>query len=248
MCIEQWRDSFTKGDLKDRKILREALAYQNYRDSPAAIQAAADQILAGADCERALEGKGYAEESHYGLGAEIPFHGSSIFFVIDRTRLPGNPKHWASQPPEFLAEPLGKITRHAMFVSDWTDDNGEQRLSNPHMVDCADLLKYLGISRAWAAKDVLLIFALKVSKVHKPTWIDSNLGFYWYAAKDRPAWGLTRSLETGLPTLKEWVLRTRKSAYQVTQYWERTLERDYKLLADHLDDGYWQACAQEIRP
>lgn len=248
MCIEQWRESFTKGDLKDRKVLREALAYQNYRDSPPAIQAAADQILAGADCDEALEARRYSEEPLYGLGSEITFHGSSIFFVIDRARLPGNSKHWARQPPEFLVEPLCKITRHALFVSDWTDDIGEQLLSDPQTVDGGALLRSLGMSKAWAANDVLLIFALKVEKVHKPTWVDSNLGFYWYAAKDRPSWGLTRSLETGLPEMKEWVLRTRKSAYQVMQCWERALERDYKLQADHLGDGYWQACAQEIRP
>lgn len=245
MCIEQWRDSFTKGDVKDRKVLREALAYQNYQDSPPAIQAVAEQILASADCDRAREGKEYTVESRYGLGDEVPLPGSSVFFVLPQR---SDSKHKAKQPVAFMLESLRKLRRHAMFISDWTDDKGEQLLSDPQTVDCGDLLKALGMPKAWAANDELVIFDLKVDKAHKPTWIDSNLGFYWYAAKDRPAWGLTRSLETGLPTLKEWVLRTRESAYQVTQCRERCLEREYKLQADHLGDGYWQACAQEIRP
>lgn len=251
MCTEQWRDSFTRGDLKDRKILREALAYRNYQDSPATVQGVVVQLLLGEDCN-AVPTNGLATrpgESRYGLGEEVPLPDQSVFFVINRARLPGDPKHWAKQPPEFLVEPLSKITRHAMFVSDWTNDQGQPLWSDPQTVDCGDLLKALGMSTEWAANDVLLIVSLKVSKAHKPTWVDSNLGFYWYAAKDRPAWGLTRSLETGRPMLKEWVLlRARMSAYQVTQYWERHLEQAYKLQADHLGSGYWQACTQEIRP
>jgi len=249
MCIEQWGASFSKGNLNNRETLREALAYRNFLDSPAQIQAEVLNRLADKPCDDALVTAGIIPtEAQCCLGAEVALPGETAYFVIDGVKLLPNTKLNARQPPMFLAEHLRKLKRNVLFISNWQDDSGMPVFTDPDTVDCGDLLKALGICKTWEVGDTLLVLALAVEHRHKPTWLDSNLVFYWYAAPHRPEWGLSRSLETGRANLREWVLSTRKSAFEVVKYWNRPVERACQLGTANLGNDYWETCAQEIRP
>lgn len=248
MCIEQWGTSFAVGSLSNRKTLREALAYRNYLDSPEQVQVEVVSLIEDKNCDDALVTAGiFPTETQCCLGAEVAFPGITAYFVIDGVKLLPNTQLNARQPPIFLAEHLRKLKRNVLFISNWLDDSGKPVFTDPGAVDCGDLLKALGVCKTWEAGDTLLVLALAVGQGHKPTWLDSNLVFYWYAAPHRPEWGLTRSLETGRTSLREWVLSTRKSVFEVMEYWSRPVEQAYKLEADNLDNGYWETCAKEIR-
>jgi hypothetical protein len=250
MCIAQWQASFTDHDLNDRKTLREALAYWNYSNSPVHVQSEVVTIMQGRNCDQLLEKPIFPSSAQCCLGAKIHFAEQVVYFTIDRNRLFSNPAIHAKQAPEFLVDAFREMKRLILFVSDWGDDDGNPALPTPDRVDCGELVKALGLcGKEWKKGEAVTILALRVKQsVHKSTWLDSGLAFFWYVAPHRSEWGLTRSLETGCPTLREWVLPNQAGAFDVVDYWDQHMASDCDLRADKLGDGYWNACAQEIRP
>ncbi len=250
MCIAQWEASYTDHDLNDRKTLREALAYWNYSKSPDLVRREVVAITQSGDCDQLLGKPVRLSSTQYCLGAPIHFADRVVYFTIDRNRLFSNPATHTKQAPEFLAEVFRKMNRLILFVSDWRDDGGNPALPMPERVDCRELVKALGLcGKEWKKNDAVTTLALKVKQfVHKSTWLDSGLVFFWCVAPHRTEWGLTRSLETGLPALREWVLPNQAGAFDVVDYWDQRMTSDCDLREDKLCSDYWVACAKEIRP
>lgn len=249
MCIAQWKASHTDGNLDDRKTLREALAYRNYTNSPVDVQNEAETVMMEADCDL-LSDKGiYPEPNQCCRGMSVPFEGAVVYFVINTKRLLPKPAPYAKYAPEVLLDSVLKIEGHILFVSNWVDDGGNSVLPEPDRVNCGELAKALGMcGKKWKKNTPVTILALKIRQAHKSTWLDSGLAFFWYAATHCAEWGLTRSLETGRPCLREWVLPKKADAFEISDYWNRKVEQDYDLSADKLGSDYWDACAKEIRP
>lgn len=247
--LEKWKASHITGDLNDRKILREALAYQNYLDSPKHVQVEAEKAILDKCCADLSDDgiKPTAEQCCLGT----PFHpaGKTAYFVLPRKDVLPKPAPYAKLEPEFLLDTLLKCRRQVLFISDWADDAGNSALPAPDLVNCGELARGLGLCGTnWKKGRSITIIALNVEKIHKPTWLDSGLTFFWYAAPSRPDWGLSRSLETGRPTLREWVLPKRDGAFKVENYWDRNAEEDYDFTQNRLRDMYWNTCAKELRP
>ena len=249
MCIAQWQASYTARDLSDRKVLREALAYRNYSNSPDHVKSEIETIVQGINCDLLLE-KGMRPESRQCCqGSVVPFNAAIVYFMIGRKSLFPKPAPYANLAPEDLLDNVLAIKRTVLFVSDWTDDGGNRSLPEPDQINCGELAKALGLCGTnWKEGTPVTILALKVSQARKSTWLDSGLAFFWFVASHRAKWGLTRSLETGLPGLREWVLPKEAGAFEIAAYWDRKVEQDYDLCADKLGDGYWNACAKEMRP
>lgn len=249
MCIAQWRASYTDHDLNDRKTLCEALAYWNYSNSPAHVQSEAVAIMQGVDCDRLLEEGIRPDTKQCCQGSAVQFKEAVAYFVIGKKSLFPKPAPYAKLAPEDLLDNVLGIRRNALFISDWADDDGNPVLPEPDQIDCGELAKALGLCGTnWKKGTLITILAFKVNQVHKSTWLDSGLVFYWCATPDLPAWGMTRSLETGRPTLREWVLPKKAGSFEIADYWDRQVEQDYDLCADKLGSDYWAACAKEIRP
>lgn len=249
MCIAQWQTSYTDENLNDRKTLRKALAYWNYSNSPVHVQSDAATIMQGLDCDRLLEEGIRPDTKQCCQGSVVPFSAAVAYFVIGRKSLFPKPAPYAKLAPEDLLDNVLAIKRTVLFISDWTDDGGNRLLPEPDQINCGELAKALGLCGTnWKEGTPITILALKVSQAHKSTWLDSGLVFFWYVASHRAEWGLTRNLETGLPGLREWVLPKKAGAFEITAYWDRKVEQDYDLCANKLGDGYWNACAKEMRP
>lgn len=249
MCIAQWKASHTGGNLNDRKTLREALAYWNYSNSPAPVQDEIAAIVQNRECDQLLGKPVFLDPTQYCLGDKFHCAEQIVYFTIDTNRFFSNPATRTKQAPEFLADVFGEMKRLVLFVSDWDNDDGNPAFPAPEQVDCAELLKALGMcGKEWKKDDAVTILALKVKQsVHKPTWLDSGLVFFWCAAPQRPKWGLTRSLETGRLALREWVLFNQAGAFDVVDYWNRHMVSDCDLREGKLGSDYWVARAKEIR-
>lgn len=249
MCIAQWEASYTADDLSDRKTLREALAYWNYSNSPPHVQSEAAAITRGMSSDQFLTKVLYPSTKQCCQGSVVPFNAAAAYFVMDRKRLFPKPAIYAKQAPEDLLRPVLDSLGSLLFISDWADDDGNRVLPDPDRIDCGELAKALGMcGKNWKKGTPIVIFSFKLSQAHKSTWLDSGLAFFWYVAPHRNEWGLTRSLETGRPALREWVLPKKVGAFEIVDYWEQEVEQDYDLRADRLGDGYWNACAKEMRP
>lgn len=248
MCIAQWEVSYTDHDLSDRKTLREALAYWNYLNSPAHVQREVETVIQSKDCDQLLGKSIYLNATQYCLGDKIHFSDQVVYFTIDTNRLFSNPTTHAKQAPEFLADVFREMKRLVLFVSDWSDADGSPAFPAPEQVDCVELVKALGLcGKEWKKDDAVTILALKINQAHKSTWLDSGLVFFWCVAPHRTEWGLTRSLETGRPALREWVLPNQAGAFDVVDYWDQYMANDCDLREDKLCSDYWAACAKEIR-
>jgi hypothetical protein len=246
--FEQWKASHANGDLSDRKALREALAYQNYLASPLHIQSEAEKVIMAVGYDSLLDNGMHPKVEQCCLGASVKFKGEVAYFVLQKKAVLPKPAPYAKQDPSFLEPTLLNSRREVLFISDWADDAGNSVLPAPGIVNCGDLARALGLCGTnWKTGTRITIIALKVDNVHKSTWLDSGLAFFWYAAPHRPGWGLTRSLETGYPILREWVLPKQEGAFNVVDYWDREAEQDYALSASDLGPDYWNTCAEEIR-
>lgn len=249
MCIAQWQASYTAHDLSDQKTLREALAYWNYSNSPVHVRDEAATIMQGANCDRILEEGIRPDIKLCCQGSAVQFKGSVAYFVIDRKRLFPKPAPYAKLAPGDLLGPVLVSAGNVLFVSDWADDGGNRELPEPDRINCGELAKALGLcGKIWKKGTPITIFSFKLSRAYKSTWLDSGLVFFWYVAPHRNEWGLTRSLETGRPALREWVLPKKEGAFEIVDYWEQEVEQDYDLRADRLGADYWAACAKEMRP
>ncbi|MBZ0092566.1 MAG: hypothetical protein K8F27_10130 [Sulfuricellaceae bacterium] len=251
MCIDQWQGSFVHGDLSDRKTLRGALAYQNYEHSPKHIQVEAAKVMQGMDCEGLLELKKsfFANDGQCGLGNEVPFSADVAYFVIRKQKLFPNPGFSAKFLPEDLLDKILRLNRNVLFISDWTDACGSPALPPPDQVDCAELVQALGLCGVmWKEGAEITILGMKMPQARKSTWLDSGLAFYWHAVPDQPNWGLTRSLKSGRPALREWVVRKQAGIFDIEAYWDRKFEQNCDLRVDKLNADYWDACAKELRP
>lgn len=248
--FEQLKASHTNGDLKDiDKTLREALAYQNYLDSPPRIQSEAEKVIAanGWDCKSGVSARPETEQCC--LGSSVQFEGGVAYYVFAKKISFPKPGKYAKHEPEFLLEAVLGSRRNVLFVSDWKDDAGNNALPSAEHVNCGDLARGLGLcGTTWPSGKEITIIAFEIKQAYKPTWLDSSLAFYWYAAPHRAEWGLARSLETGHPTLREWVLPKRNGAFKIAAYWDREVEQDYDFSPDKLGANYWNACTKELRP
>lgn len=245
MCVDQWQASYVNGDLNERKTLCEALSYRNFDNSPDYVRTIAVQVLQGLDCAKAMEGGVFRPSNiQCCLGEKSPFEGTSAYLVISKKDLFPTTSG-AVIPPEYMLEPLRNgIRRNVLFISDWCDNNGAPVLPGPDQVDCGALAEALGMYGShWRQGSEIAIFSLKITHAHKSTWLDSGLAFYWYATPNLPRWGLTRSLKSGCPTLREWVIPRQNGDYDITAYWRRTVAHN----CEPPNDDYWNACIQELR-
>ncbi|WP_031595304.1 hypothetical protein [Ferrovum myxofaciens] len=246
--FERWKASYENGDLNDRKILREALAYQNYLGSPRHIQSEVEKVIMVDGCDDLLNIGMYPNMAQCCLGTEVQFEGEVAYFVLKKKTLLPKPAPYANQNPDFLQDTVLNLRRKVLFISDWTDEANELVLHSPDQVNCGELARGLGLCGTnWKEGERITIMAFNVEKVHKTTWLDSGLVFFWYAAPHQLKCGLARNLETGLPTLREWVLPKQDGAFMIMDYWDREAEQDYDLSANNLGVDYWNACAKEIR-
>ena len=250
MCIDQWQACYTQGDLNNRETLSQALAYQNYMKSPSHVQDEAIKIMQGRNCDELLKESIHPGTEQCCLGITVPFEGPVAYFVIKKKSLFPMPAPSANLLPEDLLDNvLNKIRRSVLFISDWTDEEGNQVLPPPDHVDCGELAQALGLcGTTWKTGLEITILALRVTQAHKSTWLDSGLAFFWYAAPHQSGWGLTRSLKTGRPALREWVLPKQAGAFGIEAYWNLKVEQDCDLRAENLSVDYWDACAKELRP
>lgn len=247
--FEQWKASHANGDLNDRKALREALAYQNYLDSPLHIQNEAQKIAINVDCNCLLDDGIYPEAAQCCLGTEVKFTGTVAYFVLPKKNTLPKPAPYAKLDPDFLLDTLLKCRRNVLFISDWVDDAGNQALPSPDQVNCGELARGLGLCGTnWKKDRLITIIAFNIDQAHKSSWLDSGLVFYWYAAPHRTEWGLARSLGTGRPALREWTIPKQADAFKIMNYWDRQAEQDYDFSLNSLGEEYWNACAKELRP
>jgi len=250
--FEQLKASHSSGDLNDRKTLCEALAYQNYLDSPPDIQSEAEKIISTEGCDCVLGNSIKPEAAQCCLGAAVQFEGEVAYCMLPKKVIFPKPGAYAKQDPDFLLiavlDMVLNSRRNVLFISDWKDDVGNTVLPTPEQVNCGDLARELGLCwTTWNTGKAITIIAFDVELAYKPTWLDSGLAFYWYAAPRRAKWGLARSLETGRPTLREWVLPKRDGAFKIAAYWDREVEQDYNFAPDKLCADYWKTCAKELR-
>lgn len=249
MCVKRWKISYTQGDLNDRRQIREALAYQNFLGSPAAIQSKAVDAMQGKDCDALLDGPMQPATEQCCLGDSVPIEGGTSYLVVTKKSLFPIPASTTVLEPSYLLDNVLALRRKAIFISNWTDDEGKTVLPKPGQVDCGVLARELGLCGvSWKRGSEIAILALQVKQAHKPTWLDSGLSFFWYAAPHRGKWGLTRSLETGQPRLREWMLPKQDGAFVVVEYWKRNVAQDCDLHPENLSERYWESCAKEIRP
>lgn len=247
--FEQWKASHTDGDLNNLKTLREALAYQNYLASPVQIQSEAEKVIMAVGCDGLLDNGMHPTAEQCCLGAKVQFEGAVAYFVLKKKDAFPKPAPYAKLDPDFLLDIVLNSRREVLFISDWSDDAGKPALPAPDEVNCGELARSLGLCGTnWKAGTQITIIAFTVEQAHKSTWLDSGLAFFWYAAPSRPEWGLSRSLGTGRPTLREWVLPKSEDAFKIVDYWDREAEQDYVLSANNLGVDYWNTCAKELRP
>lgn len=246
--FEQWKASYENGDLSDRKVLREALAYQNYLDSPQHIQSEAEKVIMAVGCDVMLDNGMHPKAEQCCQGAAVRLEGEVTYFVLKKKDTFPKPAPYAKLDPDFLLDIVLDSRREVLFISDWNDDAGNPVLLVPDQVNCGELARGLGLCGTnWKAGTRITIMAFDVEHAHKSTWLDSGLIFFWYAALNQQKWGLTRSLKTGCPTLREWVLPKREGSFKIVNYWDREAEQDYALTANNLGTDYWDTCAKEIR-
>lgn len=246
MCIDQWRISHVSGDVTVPRTLCQALAFRNFEFSPLEIQLVAKSVLKDADCDLALDGKLYPTADQCCLGPKttdpIP-----ITYVIVPWRklfpLPITKK--TTHDHSAVSDNLRALIGNILFVSDWRDEDCNPAFSNPELIDCTELAASLGIPGTtphWGIGANIAIIALQSKHLHKPTLLDAGFAYFWYAAPDQPQWGLTRSIRTGRPALREWVL-SRSGDYTVVDYWRREFTRD----CQPPNDEFWENCAREVR-
>jgi hypothetical protein len=117
----------------------------------------------------------------------------------------------ASDPDDILdklADDKVPPSSPSHWVSDWCDKDGvpQHRTSG---LDGASLVFDLGLwGYVYHPGDHLLALAFHADRVYKPTWLDAGLRFVWYAAPEYDGFGLTMSLRTGQPALREWIVST----------------------------------------
>lgn len=256
MCIRKWEVSYREGDLFNPALLREAMAYRNFLDSPADVQTTALQMLQGEACEKVLLDGKQPDENRCFLGQPADLTGSTLYFFYGK-ELFLNPAGKAAIPAEFLdlTQLMRDLRRNILFISTWEDEAGERglQLPNEEGFDCRKTAMALGLcGKSWISGDTVTILALSVKQAHKPTWLDSWLTFFWYAAPNHDTFGLTRSLINGRPHLREWVLRKihpdSPENYQALSYWKPKMEQDCDLRVDQLGNDFWSPCAKEMRP
>ena len=183
------------------------------------------------------------------LGEIVPFDGDALYLVVTKKSLFPIPASTTVLEPSYLLDNVLALKRNAIFISNWTDDDGKTALPAPDQVDCGVLARELGLCGTyWKRGSEIAILALQVKQAHKPTWLDSGLSFFWCAVPHRGEWGLTRSLETGQPCMREWMLPKQDGAFAVVEYWKRNVAQDCDLRTENLSERYWKSCAKEIRP
>lgn len=252
MAILNWKSSFESADVSDIDILRQALAYKCYLGSEDAVRQAVDRLTAELECDEVLSAFHMPLDNEYCLGNQIQSKPERVYHLIDKAKIFPNPASDVNMSSKTLLKKIIKLNseerkKKILFISDWCDQNGNSKIADPKTTDCLQLLKSLGMcGRSWLKGHQLVILCIDPKIIYKSTWVDGRLNLIWYSNPQDPDWGITRNLDTGLPELKEWVVKNEKDQYEIVKHYIRSIEEDCHLGEDSLSDQYWNGCRQEI--
>lgn len=126
----------------------------------------------------------------------------------------------------------------------WVADLDEHQGDGPKRATLAEILMGLGLYSFGVVQpsDWLIGCRFEVSDRVKPSWIDSQLNFYFDGRVDAPEHGLTRCLKTGRKRFPEWVAR--KGGLKL-------LDVQAMQVPDQIDLGdpsndFWQSLRTEV--
>jgi hypothetical protein len=228
--------------------LKDALVHKNYLISPINIQQRVKEILDANDTSTLPDDPIYPDEPDLCLGNRMNNNKPEYVYWIGLASrvIGGNQFHPELFDTDKFLGWLNSTRRNLIWISDLKNNEG-LGIGIPTADNISNILADLGLYGTRYGKDEeIILIELEVNQFYKPTLLDSGLTFFWQIEQDSD-WGLTRSLRTGLPTLREWVVKKSiqnnlkvRSAKTI-----KCLDK-IELVEEFLVADYWKECEREL--
>lgn len=230
--------------------VKDALVHKNYLVSPTNIQESALNLLNSRDTKGLPDVAIYPDVGDLCLGDAMQENKPEYVYWIGRAKKVLGDNHFNSalfDTEKFLDWLNSGTNRNLLWISDFRDNEGIS-IIEPSSENISDVLADLGLyGQYYYSSEEIILVELEVQSIFKPTLLDSGFTFYWQSKKENTCWGLTRSLRTGLPTLREWVVK--KSIQDNLKVKSAQIIRcqdNIELKGELISNVYWEECKREL--
>lgn len=232
-----------------RLKLKDALVHKNYLISPENIQQRSRAILDVSDTSKLPDHPIHPNEADLCLGNIIEANKPAYVYWIGKAKTVIGDNQFHSElfdTDKFLGW-LNSCRRNLLWITDFKDNEGTS-ISEPSAENISNVLADLGLyGQCYYPNEEIILIELEVEAIYKPTLLDSGLTFFWQLKREAADWGLTRSLRTGLPTLREWVVKKSiPNNLKVKSAKVIKCKSNIELNDAFLNTTYWEECKREL--
>jgi len=247
MTYADCKSAFQSANLQPLQVLKLALAHSNFMDAADAPGCPSSEAI-----DQAIAVCRHWPDWTLQFGDDLLWKGTrtreqiEVWFVRTARSLFHDTEVEAAFAEEKVQEFLRREGLRTVWVTDGVDDEGNEL--DPESCPALELHHALGLyGRQLAEGEQLVISRATCDDVFRPTVADAGAAFYWRQGPDNVPHGRTVHLETGKPTLHEWVTAPSALEGNVRSCVLKLVDAPLDTTDGGLPPDYWAAGRTYVR-